>query len=217
MNIEQARFNMLQQQIRPWDVVDDRVIGVMQEIPREHFVPNNYQQLAFSDTEIPLGHDQYMMEPKIEARMLQALAIKSSDRILEIGTGSGFVTACLASLGAKVVSVDIHSDFVESAREKLAALSISNVDLHTADAVQDAIPGSPFDVIAITASLPEPTDRFAHMLEPGGRLFSIVGDGEMMDVQLVTRVNGGNWKTESLFETHVAAMINATRTPEFSF
>ena len=128
-DIEQARFNMIEQQIRPWDVLDQRVLDVMNSIPREQFVPENCRSLAFADTSIPLGHDQVMMPPKLEGRLLQALAIKPDDSVLEIGTGSGYLTACLASLGKQVTSIDIMPDFTAAAREKLEALNIRNVTL----------------------------------------------------------------------------------------
>jgi len=217
MNVEQARTNMLQQQLRPWDVADERVLRVMRDIPREDFVPEAYRQLAFSDTSIPLQHGGSMMEPRLQARLLQALNIQPSDKVLEIGTGSGFLSACLAQLAAKVISTDPQQDNLHAARERLNQLDIRNVELHLLDALQEDVDDTLFDAIAVNGSLPLYDERFQHWLNIGGRLFIIVGEGDAMEARLITRVNKTHWLTESLFETSVAALNGAPRPATFQF
>jgi len=214
--LDQARFNMVHQQIRPWEVLDRRVIAVISEVPRERFVPQPYTGLAFADTEIPIGQGQRMMSPKIEARMLQALDVQANDRILELGTGSGYMTACLAYLGGQVTSVEIHAELLEQARRRLADQEILNVELLNADALAE-IPEGPFDVIAITGSLPMRDDRFRTHLKPGGRLFMVVGEPPVMEALLITRVGESAWKQESLFETELPPLVNAPHGSPFQF
>lgn len=216
-NLEQARFNMAEQQIRPWDVFDQRVLDVIQQIPRENFVPQEYKGVAFADTEIPLGHDQFMMAPRLEARMLQALAIKASDRVLEIGTGSGFVTACLATLGNSVVSYEINQELLETARDHLALAGITNVRLHNEDAFTASLPKSTYDVVAVTGSLPEYVDTFEQLLTPGGRLFVIAGESPVMEAMLITRRGEDLYQRENLFETDLPALQGISRSTAFSF
>ncbi len=216
-NMEQARFNMAEQQIRPWDVSDAKVLDILQTVPRENFVPHAYKGLAFADTEIPIGEGQHMMEPKVEARMLQALAIRPSDQILEIGTGTGFVTACLAKLGNHVMSYEIHKSLTLQAREKLALAGISNVSLHTADVLAGKPSASTFDVIAVTGSLPKYDDSLQQLLSPGGRMFVVVGQSPVMQAMLVTRGTGGQFKQAVLFETDLQALEGAPSVNEFVF
>lgn len=216
-DFEQARFNMIEQQVRPWEVLDQRVLDTMKRIPREDFVPERYRSLAFADTSIPLGHDQAMMAPKVEGRMLQALAITPQDSILEIGTGSGYVTACLASLGRRVNSIDIMPDFTESAAARLASHDISNVSLQTADAAAGVDPAERYDVIAVTGSLPVLQQQFHQNLEIGGRLFVITGSPPVMEALLITRINETSWKRESLFETSLPPLIHASAAQGFVF
>ena len=215
--IEQARFNMIEQQIRPWDVLDQRVLDVMNTVPREQFVPENCRSLAFADTNIPLGHDQVMMAPKLEGRLLQALAIKPDDKVLEIGTGSGHLTACLASLAQHVTSIDIRPDFTAAAGEKLAALNIRNVTLETADAAAGIQSDTRYDAIAVTGSLPSLQQQFQQNLEIGGRLFIITGSLPIMEASLITRIDEHNWASESLLETCIPPLLNASRSQEFVF
>ena len=217
MNMELARFNMIEQQIRPWDVLDDRVLQILTDTPREDFVPEQYRALAFSDISIPLGHDQAMMAPKVEGRLLQCLDIAETDNILEIGTGSGYLTACLATLGNKVHSVDIIGEFTDSSKEKLAHHNIENVTLDTADAARGWDSEQKFDVIAVTGSLPVLHKGFHNSLEIGGRLFVIVGKPPVMQALLITRAGSSEWKQESLFETSVPALLNAVEADSFSF
>jgi len=215
MNIEQARHNMIEQQIRPWEVLDQRVLGILENAPREDFVPEDYRNLAFADLDIPLGHGQVMMAPKLEARMLQALNIKPTDVVLEIGTGSGYTTALLAKLGRHVLSVDIFPEFTESAGKKLAAQNIQNVTLETGDASSGWERHAPYDAIAITGSLPILPEPFQQSLNTGGRLFCIVGESPVMSAILITRVGEHKWAHETLFETNVPALLNAPSARRF--
>lgn len=217
MNMELARFNMIEQQIRPWDVLDDQVLQTLAKTPREAFVPEQYRALAFSDISIPLGHGQAMMAPKLEGRLLQSLAISDTDNILEIGTGSGYLTACLAQLGNQVHSVDIFEDFVDSAREKLAQQGIDKVTLNTTDAHSGWNPEEKFDVIAVTGSLPVLHKGFHNSLEIGGRMFVISGKPPIMQALLITRIDASEWQQDSLFETSVPALVHATQAETFSF
>lgn len=217
MNFEQARYNMIEQQIRTWEVLDPRVLDVFNRVHREDFVPTKYRKLAFADVNIPLGRGEVMMTPVVEGRMLQALDLEPGERVLEVGTGSGFITACLAALGGRVTSVDIHEDFLDSAHNRLDSLTYENIQLQHADVMGDWQPEQTFDVIAVTGSLPQPQDRFRFWLNPGGRLFVIVGESPAMDARLVTRVDEGQWSRESLFETDLPPLINATRPEIFEF
>ncbi len=216
MTIELAREQMLGQQVRAWEVLDERVIGAMRGVPREQFVPEAYRELAFADTAIPLPHGEEMMAPKIEGRMLQALALGPDDSVLEIGTGSGFVTACLARLAGSVLSLDIHDDLVVEAQRRLAALGETGPQLQTADAFNFR-PTTGFDAIALTGSLPLFDERFVAWLNPGGRLFCIVGQAPVMEARLIQKSVTGEWVQESLFETVVPPLRNAPRPPRFRF
>lgn len=217
MNIEQARFNMVEQQIRPWDVLDQQVLDLLLEVRREEFVPEQYRALAFVDMEIPLGHGEVMLAPKLEARILQELAIKKTDRILEVGTGSGYFTALLAHLGAHVYSVDIIPEFVAGARAKLAAHGISNVTLAEGDAARGWGRQAPYDVIALTGSVPSLAAAFQEDLTPGGRLFAIIGDPPVMEATLITCVSAGVYNSVPVFETCVAPLRNAPHPARFVF
>lgn len=206
---------MLGQQIRAWEVLDDRVLRAIADTPRERFVPSDYRDLAFADTEIPIGHGQQMLAPKMEGRILQALQIERVDEVLEIGTGTGYLTACLARLGQQVASVDIVPDFVTSARARLGELELANVEIEAADALAMDVPAGRFDAIAVTGSVPELDVRFIQMLRPGGRLFVVVGRAPAMEARLITRHADGAWTTESLFETVLTPLINAERPEPF--
>lgn len=215
-NLEQARFNMIEQQIRTWEVLDQRVLDLLAQAPREDFVPERYRALAFADMNIPLGRDQVMMPPKLEARMLQALNPQAHEKALEVGTGSGFVTYLLARLVRHVHSVEIVPEFKISAEQKLAAHGARNVTLDVGDAARGWERHAPYDVIAITGSLPLPPEAFLPQLAVGGRLFAIVGDAPVMEARLVTRVADDNWVHESLFETELPPLINAPQPPRFT-
>jgi len=216
-SLERARFNMVQQQIRPWEVLDQRVLNLINEIPRDQFVEETYRGLAYADIEIPIGHGQQMMFPRVEARLLQALDVKPTDKILEIGTGSGYLTACLAKLGGQVISLDIHEDFTTRTRARLDAQGIGNVELRTADGLAADVPGGPFDVIAVTGSLPQLPDRLKRQLTVGGRLFVVTGEAPAMEASLITRVGEEAWRSEGLFETELAGLKNAEATEHFVF
>ena len=216
-DFEQARFNMIEQQVRTWEVLDQRVLDTMNRIPRENFVPEQYRSLAFVDTEIPIGNDQVMMAPKVEGRLLQALNITPQDSILEIGTGSGYLTACLASLGKHVTSIDIVPDFTTAATARLAEQGISNTRLETADVANGISSNEQYDVIAVTGSLPLLQKQFHESLKIGGRLFVITGKLPIMEALLITRVNENNWSQESLFETCIAPLEHASRPQGFVF
>jgi protein-L-isoaspartate(D-aspartate) O-methyltransferase len=217
MNMAQARHNMIEQQIRPWDVLDQRVLELIDGLPRDKFVPTAYLKLAYADINVPLDHGQVMMPPKVEARMLQALDIKNSDSILEVGTGSGYVTALLASSGKHVFSVDIYPDFVDSAGRKLADLGIGNVTLESGDAVAGWDRHGPYDVIAITGSLPVLPDNFLQNLKIGGRLFIITGQAPVMQARLITRTTEQGWTDQVLFETVLPPLVNAPQPQRFVF
>lgn len=217
MNFEQARHNMIEQQIRPWEVLDPRVLEVLGHMRREDFVPTAYRKLAFADLNLPLGHDEVMMTPAVEGRMLQALAVEPGERVLEIGTGSGFITACLAALGGRVTSVEIHEDLLQQAFKRLDALTYENIQLDHADVMADWSPDEAYDVIAVTGSIPQPEERFQHCLNPGGRLFVIVGESPTMNVCLITRVGENQWSQENLFETDLPALVNAVKKEIFEF
>jgi len=212
-NYEQARFNMVEQQIRPWDVLNQSVLDVMADVPREKFVPSEYQALAFADVEIPLGRDQLMMPPRLEARMIQSLSIKPTDRVLEIGTGSGYVTALLAKLAEHVASVDICEEFIKQAEQKLSG--IDNVSLSVGNAAQGWKTDIQYDVIVITGSTPILPSNFKQQLKPNGRLFAIVGEDPIMEALVVTRFSDTEWQIDSLFETSVPQLIGVTKPSQF--
>jgi len=199
---------MLGQQIRAWEVLDERVLGTLGDLRRESFVPEAQRALAFADLEIPLDHGQQMMAPKVEGRLLQALSIDPGDSVLEVGTGTGFLTACLANLGESVVSVDIFADFSRTAQSKVEKLGLANVEFQTEDALQMGHRDK-FDAIAVTGSLPEHDEHFVRMLRPGGRLFVIVGREPVMEARLATMHPNGEIERESLFEYVITPLVNA--------
>lgn len=217
MDLETARFNMVEQQIRTWEVLDPHVLEACGKLRREQFVPEAYRNLAFSDTGIPLGHGQCMMAPKIEARLLQALDIRSSDRILEIGTGSGFLTALLATLGAHVTSIELFEDLAERAKQNLRRAGIGNSKLHVADGLEGWSTAEPYDVIVVTGSSPVRRPAIEAQMSLLGRMFIVVGTGAVMDALLITRLSKDSWATEYLFETELAPLVGAETKPEFTF
>jgi len=222
MDFEQARFNMVEQQVRPWDVLDPRVLDVISAVPREAFVPADQKNLAYADTRILLGsyegHPCRMLNPNIEGRLLQALEIEADDTVLEIGTGSGYLTACLARLGRHVDSVDIDPAMTALAEQNLAAQHVSNITLSTGDAAAGWKEQKPYyDAIAITASMREAPKAYKHMLKNGGRLFVIVGEAPVMKAMLFTRIDRNEWREEELFETSVDPLIHAEPKQQFIF
>lgn len=217
MDTEHARFNMVEQQIRPWDVLDQNVLDLLFKVRREEFVPAPYRSLAFVDMEIPLGHGESMWSPKLEARCVQSLQLKKTDRVLEIGTGSGYLTALLASLAAKVHSVEIHADFLKDAEARLKAHGFDNITLEAGDASRGWENHAPYDAIVATGSLPLMPDTLPAQLAPGGRLFAVVGDDPVMSAQLVTCVSRGVYRSENLFETSLKPLVNALQPERFTF
>jgi protein-L-isoaspartate(D-aspartate) O-methyltransferase len=217
MNFERARFNMVEQQVRPWEVIDPRILEQMEAIQREDFVPVRFRKLAFADLSIPLAHGEIMMPPKVEGRMLQALALDKDDTALEIGTGSGFVTACLAGLCKHVVSVEYYEDLHQDATGRLADKEIGNVDLFQGDAMSGWQPEQAHDVVVVTGSVPEVPEAFKGWVNPGGRLFVITGDAPAMEARLLTRLGVSDWAEESLFETELPRLINSEPPPAFEF
>lgn len=219
-SVEQARFNMIEQQIRPWNVLDERVLEAMASVPRERFVPDAYRSLAYADIEVPIGsHGQAMLAPKVVGRMLQALDAKPDERVLEIGTGTGYVTACLSALGVRVVSVEIDPELAAQARTAIESLDLRRVDLRVGDALADPVGGSPFDAIAVTGSLPD-TEALAGLqaqLTLNGRLFAIIGEAPVMEAVLVTRIAANGFSRKTLFETFAPALANAPRAEHFVF
>ena len=215
LNFEEARHNMIVQQIQPWNVRDDKVLELIQRLPREDFVPAEYKVHAFTDMNIPLSNGQEMMSPKLEAYMLQALNIQDQDKVLEVGTGTGYVTALLASQSRHVITVDIDEDALKRAEEKLNAHQITNVTYEVGDAALGWDNHKPYDVIAITGSLPILPEAFQRNLSVGGRLFAVIGDAPAMEVILITRVKNNEWTHEVLLETEIPALINAAEPERF--
>ncbi|MBK1692921.1 protein-L-isoaspartate O-methyltransferase family protein [Ectothiorhodospira mobilis] len=219
MNLEQARFNMVEQQVRTWEVLDPRVLSVMEETPREAFVPPSHAKLAYADLEIPLGYGESMMRPNVEGRLLQALEIQAHDVVLEVGTGSGYVTACLAKLAAHVESVDIHQDFTQAARRRLREHALFNITLHTGNAAEGWKAGrhEKYDVIALTASMARYRHVFEQQLNVGGRLFVVVGEPPVMEARLVTRLGEREFTHQRLFETCLKPLVGLEARPRFVF
>ncbi len=216
MQTATASEQMIEQQVRAWEVLDARVLEAMRRAPRELFVPQSQRYRAYTDAEVPLAHGQHMLRPSVAGRVLQALLPQPSERVLEIGAGSGYVTACAAFLAGHVHSVELYPDLAESARANLASLGVRNADVLETDAVR--LQGGPeYDVIAVTASLPIYDARFERMLAPGGRLFIVVGEAPAMEARVVTRTAADTWKTQSLFETVIDPLVNSVRPQEFTF
>lgn len=216
MDTEIARVNMIEQQVRAWDVLDKRVLEVLAATPRENFVPPAFQPLAFADIEIPLGHGESMMTPTVEGRALQALEIEPGDRVLEVGTGSGYLTACLAKLANSVLSIELYPDLLASAAAKLEDAGIDNVELVEMDAMRE-LPEGRFDAIAVTGSIQRFDPRFVEALRPGGRLFVVVGDAPVMDARRVRFQADNDWFSESLFETVLKPLVHGAEPPQFEF
>lgn len=211
-----ARQQMVDQQIRTWEVLDPRVLDILSSVPREIFVASPYREIAFADSQIPIGYGQSMLAPKLQGRILQALAPAATDSVLEVGSGSGYLSACLGLLGSHAHSIDIHPELTKAAASHLKSLPAARVTFETRDAFSGA-PLGDFDVIAVTGSMPVYDDRFERSLRVGGRLFAVVGPAPVMDAILVRRVDETEWIRESLFETVIDPLINATAVPRFVF
>jgi protein-L-isoaspartate(D-aspartate) O-methyltransferase len=217
MNLEQARTNMVEQQIRTWEVLDQDVLDLLYLVPREEFVPAEHRALAFSDLEIPLGQGERMWQPKLEARVLQELNIRKTDRVLEVGTGSGYLTALLAHRCAQVHSVEIDAGLAETGRRNLARHGADNIVLETGDAARGWPQHAPYDAIVLTGSTPVLPAAFLEQLAPGGRLFAVVGDAPAMAARLVVRGELGGQRANDLFETVIRPLVNAERPSRFKF
>jgi protein-L-isoaspartate(D-aspartate) O-methyltransferase len=211
-----ARRQMIEQQVRAWEVLDLKVLDAMSQVPREEYVPPAYREIAFADTCVPLTHGQCMLPPKVEGRILQSLAIQPHEHALEVGTGTGFFAACLGQLARSARTIDLFPDFVAGATATLARTGIHNVAAATADAMQFAERDA-YDVIALTGSLPVYDARFERALRVGGRLFVCVGTGPMLEAVRVTRTGPSEWSRESLFEMGMPALLHAPEPPRFIF
>jgi protein-L-isoaspartate(D-aspartate) O-methyltransferase len=216
MHTEVAREQMIEQQVRAWDVLDQRVLETLRKVPRERFVPAEQRFLAFADAEVPLAHGQRMLRPSVVGRLLQALALSGQERTLEVGSGTGYITACLATAGLAVRSVEIFPDLAEQAKQNLRALQLDHVQVIAGDACE-LREENRYEAIALTASLPVYDDRWEKMLEVGGRLFVVVGEPPIMEARLVRRLTASTFSAESLFETVIDPLRNARRPEEFRF
>lgn len=214
-SLQAQRHRTLAQQLRSYEVLDERVLSVLEDMPREHFTPARFRRLAYAETCVPLDHGQCMLTPTLDGRILQALEVAPHERILDVGTGSGYLAACLARLGDQVTSVDIFPDLVDAAQSRLDALGIVNCELHAAD-IFSGQPGS-FDVIAVTGSVPVREPRFEQWLEPGGRLFVAAGSGPMTEAWLVRRHGEDQWSRRRLFETLIPPLLHAPQPSAFEF
>jgi len=216
MQTVNVREQMIEQQVRAWDVLDAHVLTVMREVPRELFVPAEHGYLAYADVEVPLPCGQRMLRPSVAGRLLQALLPEATEPVLEIGTGTGFLTACLRAMAARVRSLEVFAELADAARRNLAALGMRDVEVVDADAWSFES-GARYGAIAVTGSLPLYDARFERMLSVGGRLFVVVGEAPVMEARLVRRTAEDAWATESLFETVIDPLANAARPPRFTF
>tara|TARA_B110000116_G_scaffold227695_1_gene208746 strand:+ start:473 stop:1123 length:651 start_codon:yes stop_codon:yes gene_type:complete len=216
MSSELARQQMVEQQIRTWDVFDADILSTFKAVPRDRFVPKDCADVAYADTEIPLAHGQCMLRPSIVGRLLQALAPQATDDVLEIGTGTGYLTACLANLAHSVTSIDIHDDFIATATKNLSDAGVDNVSMECMD-VMSELPDGMFDVIAMTCAVPEYHDAYTDLLKPGGRLFLIAGDHPVKSALLVSKDEDGNIEMAELFETDAPEMVNSETEKVFLF
>ena len=215
--LEKARFNMVEQQIRPWQVLDPAVLHTLQHIARELFVPAAYQALAYTDTEIPLGHGQAMVAPRIDARLMHDVALKPTDKVLEIGTGSGYLTALLADRSHHVVSLEINPELHARALTNLQGAGISNVDLRMADGSAGASDAGPFDAIVLGGSVYEVSQALLDQLKVGGRLIAIVGEEPVMQATLYTRTSASAWDHKALWDTTAPRLLGFKQPSRFTF
>jgi protein-L-isoaspartate(D-aspartate) O-methyltransferase len=216
-NMREARFNMIEQQIRTWEVLDPVVLALLDDVPRENFGPPSQAGLAFADVELPIGHGQTMLFPKLEGRILQALSVRKTDKILVVGTGSGYLTALLAKLASHVHAVEIIPELSAQAQLRLDAAEIHNVTLHVGDGVQGLPEAAPFDVIVFTGSMQLRPTTAEKMLNVGGRLFAVIGDLPIMEATLTQRISEDAFRHEVLFETCLSPLMNAPRLTRFEF
>jgi protein-L-isoaspartate(D-aspartate) O-methyltransferase len=217
MNIEQARFNMIEQQIRPWEVLDPQVLDLLFVVKREDFAPTAYRNLAFADLEIPLGSGQVMLAPKIEAKMLQELGIKKTDKVLEIGTGSGYMAALLAARAEHVVTVESRPELAEFAKQNLERANVSNVAVELGNGASGWSQRGPYDAIVISGSVPVVPDALLRQLRVGGRMTVVVGEAPVMEAQLITCTADGIYNTVNLFETVIPPLDGLAVQENFTF
>jgi protein-L-isoaspartate(D-aspartate) O-methyltransferase len=217
MNFDQARANMVEQQIRPWEVLDPAVLDLLYAVPREEFVPPALRNLAFADLELPIGEGEKMMAPKVEARILQALALRKTERVLEVGTGSGYLTALLAHCAAHVHSLEIRPALAAFGRANLERHGADNVTLEVGDGARGDPRRAPYDAIVLTGSTPVLPAALREQLLPGGRLFAVVGEPPIMVARLVTCSAPGAYAVVDMFDTVLAPLMNAEQAPRFRF
>ncbi len=217
MNFEQARTNMVEQQIRTWEVLDQEVLDLLYVVPREDFVATEHRALAFSDLELPIGEGERMGQPKLEARVLQELDLRKTDKVLEVGTGSGYLTALLAHRARHVHSLEVKPALAAFGRGNLERHGVDNVTLEIGDAARGWPQHAPYDAIVLTGSTPLLPRAFLEQLAPGGRLFAVVGEAPAMRARLVTCSAPQAWRSADLFETVIAPLANAERSPQFRF
>lgn len=217
MNIEQARFNMIEQQIRPWEVLDQDVLNLLSIVKRENFVPAVHRDLAFVDFEVPLPAGQRMLAPRVEARMLQELAVKKHESVLEIGAGSGYMAALLAHRGQHVLTVDIEPELAELAKQNLTTNGVLNAEVATGDGSRGWPAAAPYDVICVSGGLPVLPQDLLEQLKVGGRLAVFVGTAPVMKAQIITRIDDKQYRVADVFETYVAPLVNAVEPPRFKF
>jgi protein-L-isoaspartate(D-aspartate) O-methyltransferase len=215
MNFEQARFNMIEQQIRTWEVLDPVVLGLLFEVRREQFVPAPHAALAFADMEIPIGHGEAMIQPKVEARILQELAVRPEETVYEVGTGSGYLTALLARRAKQVTSAEFHDDLHATAAANLGRAGASNVTLLRGDSARAPLGESAYDVIVLTGSTPKLPQAFLDRLNPGGRLFAVVGEAPVMKAAVFERGADGALRCSEVFETLLKPLVNALEPARF--
>jgi protein-L-isoaspartate(D-aspartate) O-methyltransferase len=213
---EAARRQMIEQQVRTWDVLDPRVLETLGAVPRERFVPEAYRGVAFADAPIPIGHGQFMLAPALEGRILQALAPVRGERVLEIGTGSGFFAACLAHLTGAVDSIEIHADLAAAAVRAIGDAGIPRITVDTGDALAREFDAA-YEVVAVTGALPAPEPKLEQALVVGGRMFVVIGAAPVMEARLVTRTGEDSWLSEPLFETCIEPLVQAAAPSRFRF
>jgi len=216
LNVEFARTQMIAQQVRAWDVLDERVLAALHSVRREEYVPEAYRELAFADTSIPLGHGQAMLPPKVDGRILQSLELRPTDEVLEVGTGSGYLTACLAALAGRIRSLEIYPDLAAQATRNLRAGGVTTASVETLDALRIEEVGR-YDAVVVSGSLPIFDARFERVLKAGGRLFVVVGSAPVMEALLIRRDAGAAASRTALFETDIAPLVNAPQPPRFVF
>ncbi|HEX7683508.1 MAG TPA: protein-L-isoaspartate O-methyltransferase [Trinickia sp.] len=217
MNIEQARFNMIEQQIRPWDVLDQDVLNLLAVVKRENFVPAAYRDIAFADLEVPLPEGEHMLFPRVEARMLQELAVKKHESVLEIGAGSGYMAALLAHRARHVLTVDIKPALAELAKRNLAENGVTNAEVAVGDGARGWPVAAPYDVICVSGGLPVLPQEMLEQLKVGGRLAAFVGTAPVMKAQIITRIDEKQFRVADVFETFVEPLQNAVQPPRFKF